>query len=130
MCGAGWSGSKVRRKCQTNERRILYVERRTSNYAALPASLISLSLPGGLRLRLAWIFNFKERNSQIACSLPAGVGSAEEVGDLILETGGVDLVFPALHDLSAGGDQDRVGDRAFPFGIDDVGEHIASSTFI
>src|SRR5262245_64154043 len=50
--------------------------------------------------------------------LLAGVRSAEEIRDLALQTGGINLVLPAFHDLAAGGDQDRVGDRAFPFGID------------
>src|SRR5262245_29416381 len=42
---------------------------------------------------------------------------------------GVDFVLPALHNLAAGGDQNRVRDRAFPFGIDDIRELISIFKF-
>src|SRR5262245_17499862 len=115
-------------KWQVNERRTLNIEPRTSNYATCrpPWSTVltrGLTPPAGLDL------HFCIPNLRSACSLPAGVGSAEEIGDLVLQAGGVDFVLPALHNLAAGGDQNRVRDRAFPFGIDDIRELISIFKF-
>src|SRR5262245_29416379 len=74
-------------KWQVNERRTLNIEPRTSNYATCrpPWSTVltrGLTPPAGLDL------HFCIPNLRSACSLPAGVGSAEEIGDLVLQAGG------------------------------------------
>ena len=58
-------------------------------------------------------------------SLSALIGFTQSLRNLIFQLAGVDLVLPAAEDFSTRSHQNRVGDRAFPFGIKRLGKLVA-----